>query len=66
MKFDLPNPAAVAPQVNPKAGDFLELPPLTGSKFESSRQRTPLRLNIPSPSGKRGKPLLPGFRGRIV
>jgi outer membrane protein OmpA-like peptidoglycan-associated protein len=53
MKFDLPKPAVVAPPVNPKAGDFPELPPLPGSKFESSGLRTPLRMNIPSPTGKR-------------
>jgi len=53
MRFDLPKPAGVAPQVNAKARDFLELPPLPGSKFESSGQRAPFRLNIPSPTGKR-------------
>jgi outer membrane protein OmpA-like peptidoglycan-associated protein len=53
MTFDMPKPAAVAPKVNPKAGDFPELPPLPGSRFESSASRPVMRLNIPSSSGKR-------------
>ena len=53
MKLDLPKPAAVAPAVNPKAGDFPELPPLPGSKFEASGPRAPMRLNLLSPGGKR-------------
>jgi hypothetical protein len=53
MTFDLPKPAAVAPKVNPKAGDFRELLPLPGSKFEASGQRSPMRLTIPAASGTR-------------
>lgn len=53
MTFELPKPASAAPKVNPRSGDFPELPPLPGSKFESSAPRMPMRLNIPSASGKR-------------
>jgi len=53
MQFELPKPAAVAPVVNPKTGDFPELPPLPGSKYESGAMRTPMKMNIPSPTGKR-------------
>ncbi len=53
MTFDLPKPAAIAPKVNAKAGDFPELPPLPGSKFGGSAPRSAMRVNIPSASGKR-------------
>ena len=60
LKFDLPKPAAVAPAVDPKTGDFPELPPLPGSRFESGGRRTPMRVNIPSAGGKREDTVVAG------
>lgn len=60
MKFEIPKPAATAPKVEPKTGDFPELPPLPGSKFESGGQKNALRLNIPSPGGKRENTIVAG------
>ena len=54
MTFSMKPPAAVAPPVNGKSGDFPELPPLPDSKYQSSTVRTgPMRVSIRSASGKR-------------
>lgn len=54
LTFTMKTPAAVAPPVNGKSGDFPELPPLPDSKFQSSTVRTgPMRVSIRSANGKK-------------